>query len=84
MGATIQTLHHLVSETIIVQQPVYKHEKGNSKIGFCANKIENKQGRTGSPNRPGKFSWTGPHYRAKTPIYHVILVVQQSLWAIEQ
>ena len=29
---------------------------------------------TGSPNRPGKFSLTGPHYRAKTSIYHDILV----------
>jgi hypothetical protein len=44
------------------------------------------QGRTGSPNRPGKFSLTGPHYRAKDTnfaTYHDILVAQllQSLWA---
>ena len=39
------------------------------------------QGRTGSSNRPGKFSLTGPHYLAKTQTYHDTLVVQQSLWA---
>ena len=39
MGATIQTLHHLVSETIIDQLPLYKRGKVILKIG---NKIENK------------------------------------------
>ena len=33
--------------------------------------VDNHQGRTGSPNRPGKFSLTGPHYRAKTPTYDI-------------
>ena len=38
--------------------------------------------RTGSQDRPGKFSLTGLHYWAQTlKIYHDILIVQQSLWA---
>ena len=48
----------------------------------------NVQGRTGSPNRPGKFSLTGPHYRAENTNLSqyfrsttiVISVVQQSWW----
>ena len=33
------------------------------------------QGRTGSPNRPGKFSQTGPHYQTKTSTHYNISVV---------
>ena len=29
------------------------------------------QGRTGSPNRPGKFSLTGPHYQAETQFFTI-------------